>query len=360
MQLLWKGRPLKVLTFSLLVQTALLTSWGLADLRKAKVGDVMPEFSLPDSTGATFIYKHGGGKVLMLAFLPTLQNRYERAIADIQAIVESVPEQVKGLGFAGIISGSAGKDLLKSHEPGSKLGFPIVLDGEYHLWGTLGVIAAPTVLIVDKDDKIFWIKAGEGTDFVPVVRAYLNKALGIAQETVPEEAQHVKAVMNDTVEARQQRHLQMAKILEQKGRFDSAIAEVQKAAALDPNSIEPSLVLGELFCKSGRNKEALELAGTLKAVKQTDKARLLLISGWARRQMGELEPAEKLLLEASALDPKSARALFELGKTYQAQNQTDKAMESYFKALTLVFDASGEVELRVPNGHPVPNPDSQK
>ncbi|MEK7992786.1 MAG: tetratricopeptide repeat protein [Planctomycetota bacterium] len=317
----------------------------------------MPEFSLPDSTGATFAYKHGGGKVLVLAFLPTLQSRYERVIADIQALAENMPEQVNGLGFAGIVSGSAGQDLLKSREPGSKLGFPIVLDGEYHLWGTLGVIAAPTVLIVGRDDRILWIKAGEGTDFVPVVRAYLNRALGIAQETAPEDVQHVKAVVNDTVEARQQRHLQMAKILEQKGRFDSAIAEVQKAAALDPNSIEPHLAMGELFCRSGRNKEALELAGTLKAVRQTDKARLLLISGWARRQMGELEPAEKLLLEATALDPESARALFELGKVYQAQNQTNKAMESYFKALTLVFDASGEV--KVSNGQRSQNPVSQ-
>ncbi len=345
MRPLSKGRPLKVFTLSVLVVTALLTSSGRADLRKAKVGDVMPEFSLPDSTGATFAYKHGGGKVLVLTFLPTIQNRYERVIADIQAVAENMPEQVGGLGFAGIISGSTGQDLVKSREPGSKPAFPIVLDSEYHLWGTLGVIAAPTLLIIGKDDTIVWIKAGEGTDFVPVVRANLNKALGIAQESDAQDAQAVKAVVNDTPEARLQRHLQMAKILEQKGRFDSAIAEVQKAASLDPNSIEPAPALGELFCKSGRNKEALDLAGKVKAVRQTDKARLLLISGWARRQMGELEPAEKLLLEATALDPQSARALFELGKVYQAQNQPNKAMECYFKALTLVFDASGEVKV---------------
>ena len=164
---LCKGRPLKVLALSLLLQMVLLTSGGQADLRKAKVGDVMPEFSLPDSTGATFIYKHGGGKVLVLAFLPTGQSRYERAIADIQAVAEKIPEQVNGLGFAGIISGSAGKHLVKPREPGAKLGFPILMDNDYHLWGTLGVIAAPTVLIIGKDDKILWVKAGEGTDFVP-------------------------------------------------------------------------------------------------------------------------------------------------------------------------------------------------
>ncbi|UCC97828.1 MAG: tetratricopeptide repeat protein [Phycisphaerales bacterium] len=346
--MLWpsrKGRPLKILVLGLLVQTALLTSAGRAELRKVKVGDTMPEFSLPDATGATFTYKHGASKVLTLTFLPTVQSRFERAIADIEAVAGVLPETAEGLGFAGVISGSAGKELLKSSGSGSKPGFRILLDGQYHLWGTLGVVAAPTVVIVGKDDRVLWIKAGYGYDFVPVVRAYLNQAMGIAQETAPEQAQHVKAVTNDTVVARLQRHLQMARILEQKGRLESAIAEVQKAIELDPDSIEPPLVLGELFCRSGRNKEALELTGKLKAVRKTHKARLLLLSGWARRQMGELEPAEKLLIEATTLDPESARALFELGKVYQAQSRTGKAMESYRKALTLVFDTSDRVEV---------------
>jgi tetratricopeptide (TPR) repeat protein len=340
-----KGRPWKILTLGLLVQTVLLTSAGRADLRKLKVGETMPEFSLPDAGGAAFAYKHGTGNVLTLAFLPTTQSRFDRAIADIQAVLGPLAENAKGLDFVGIISGSAGKDLLTSSGPGSKPGFRILLDGQYHLWGTLGVIAAPTVVIVGKDDKVLWVKAGYGYDFVPVVRANLSQALGIAQETTPEQALHVKAVTNDTVAARLQRHLQMARILEKKGRLESAIAEVQKATELDPGSIEPALALGELFCRSGRNKEALALAGRREAVRQTDKARLLLISGWARRQMGELEPAEKLLIEAKTLDPKSARALFELGKVYQAQNQTSKAMEVYRQALTLVFDTSDEVKV---------------
>ena len=148
MESLPKRKSLKFFTLSVSVMTVLLASAGLADLRKAKVGDAMPEFSLPDSTGAAFAYKHGSGKVVVLTFLPTIQKRYERVIADIQAVVENIPEHAGAFAFAGIISGSAGQDLVKSHQPGAKLGFTIVLDTEYHLWGTLGVIAAPTVLIV--------------------------------------------------------------------------------------------------------------------------------------------------------------------------------------------------------------------
>ncbi len=352
------GNLLAIFSLTVLVQVLLPTSPARADLRKVKVGDTMPEFSLPDPNGTTFTYKHGRDRVLILALLPTVQSRLERAVADVEAVVESFPEQAERLDFAGVISGPAEKDILKSLKPGSKLGFPILLDGEYQLWGTLGVIAAPTVLIVGKDDRILWIKAGYGYDFVPVARAYVNQALGIAQQTAPEDAQHVKAVTNDTVEARLQRHLQMAKILEQKGRLESAAAEIEKAAQLDPNSIEPALELGELFCRAGRSKAALELVEKLRAESRPEKSRLLLISGWAKRQMGDLESAEKLLLEATTLDPKSIRALFELGKVYRAKGLADKALESYHKALMLVFNESQEA--KAPEQQQEPSLRSQK
>ncbi len=335
---------LLVVTFVFSAQVLLLMAPARAELRKVSVGNTMPEFSLQSSDGTAFTYKHGGDKVLVLAFLPTVQGRLQRAVTDVEALAKSFPEQAKQLDFACVISGSAEEDLLKGLKSGSERALPILLDGEYHLWGTLGVIAAPTVLIVGKDDRILWIKPGYGYDLVPVARVYVNQALGIAQQITPEDAQHIKAVTNDTVSARLQRHLQMAKMLEQKGRFESAAAEIRKAAELDPNAVEPGLELGELFCRVGRPKAALELAEKLKAPTRTDKARVLLISGWARRQMGELEQAEKLLLEATALDPKSIRAFFELGKVYQARGQMDKAVESYHKALTIVFAESEEAK----------------
>ena len=130
----------------------------------------------------------------------------------------------------------------------------------------------------------------------------------------------------------------MAKMLEQKGRLESAIVEIQKAIEMDPGSAEATLELGELFCRAGRNKAALDITESLRVTSRLDKSRLLLISGWAKRQMGELDAAEKLLLEATTLDPKSTRALFELGKIYQSRQEIDKAMKSYHKALTVIFN----------------------
>ena len=130
----------------------------------------------------------------------------------------------------------------------------------------------------------------------------------------------------------------MAKMLQKKGRLESAIKELHKARGMDPNSVDILFELGELFCTAGRNQEALDLVEAIKITSRFGKARALLISGWAKRQMDELDKAEELLLEATKLDPKSIRGFFELGKVYEARGDAEKAMQAYHRALLLVFE----------------------
>jgi tetratricopeptide (TPR) repeat protein len=297
----------------------------------------MPEFTGTAINGQTFTYKHNQNKALMVVFLSSRNKRSARAEADVKEILRQLDIHAKKLQVVIAVDDSNSVDFSSLQKDPAK-NVHVLLDSEYKLWGKFGIIAVPTVLISDTNDKILCIKAGHGYNFAPVVRAYLNQALGLTQKKDPEEASRVKTVANDTTAARIKRHLQMAKMLEQKGRLESAIAEIQKARELDPNSPEAALELGELFCRAGRNDAALGITDSLKVTKRFDEARLLMISGWAKRQSGDLEKAEKLLLEATKIDPKSARALFELGKVYQSKQQIDKAMNLYHKALTILFN----------------------
>ena len=308
-----------------------------AGRRSFAVNDKMPEFSGITIEGQTFTYQHNQGKALMVVFLSPGHKRSVRAVKDVNDIIGQLGTSAEQLQTVIATDKSNGLDLssIQKDSPGN---IHVLLDSEYKLWGKFGIIAAPTVVISDTNDKVLCIKAGHGYDFTLVVRAYLNQALGLTQKKKPQEAGHVKTVANDTTAARIKRHLQMAKLLEQKGRLESAIAEIQKAKELDPNSAEAALELGELFCRAGRSKEASAITESLKVTKRVDKARLLLISGWAKRQTGDLDTAEKHLLEATKIDPKSARALFELGKVYQSKQQIEKAMNSYHKALTILFN----------------------
>jgi len=332
-----KGIVLRSIFIVFLVQLLLPVTSSLAGLRKSKVGDMMPEFSLPDSNGVTFDYKYGRDRVLVLAFMPPSASQFQRIETEIEQVAAKLQEKARMIDFVGILSGSSAKEALESGKLVSKKTLRILLDEEFGLWGKLGVIAVPTFVFVGKDDKILWIKAGYDYNFVPVARVHLNKALGIEEDTTAEDAEKIKTVANYTVAARAERHLQMAKMFEEKGRIDSAIAETQKAVDLDPNSIETILELGTLLCRAGRSKEALSVIDKLNVTKGPIGAKRLMISGWAKRQMGNLEAAENDLLNATKIDMRSGRGFFELGRVYQAKGEKDKAMQAYYHSLTLVY-----------------------
>jgi tetratricopeptide (TPR) repeat protein len=305
--------------------------------RRIGIGNKMPEFSASDTSGKVFDYKHRVGKVLMVVFLSANQKNSAQAAADIKGIVTKLAGQAKRLNIVVTIDDPNNQSFFHSDPNEPVVGIHVVADTEYKLWGKFGIIATPTVIISDTNDTVLWVEAGHSYDFVPVIRSRLNQALGIAQEIDPNDASRVKTVTNATVAARAKRHLQMAKILQAKGRIESAINEMRKAKELDHNSVEVALEIGELFCRVGKNEAALKIVERMRATKRLDRARLLWISGWAKRQMGDLETAEKDLLEANKLDAKSARGFFELGQVYQAKGDKDKAIAAYYRALTLVF-----------------------
>jgi Flp pilus assembly protein TadD len=333
-----KSVLLSILTCVLATTTVFSAGQGHAALRKMKLGDTMPEFSLSDSTAKVFEYKHNRKRVLAMVFLSDGQKQSKSAVSDIRQILAGLRAKAEPFDFVAVMTGTPKSDLFESTD--SKPAFPVLLDSQYKLWGKLGIIAMPTVLIVGKDDKALWIRAGHAYDFAPALRSNLSYALGIAGENAPKKTVEAKALSNNTAASRIKRHLQMAKMLEKKGRLDSAIAEVGKAQAIDPDSVEPVLELGELFCRAGKGNEALESVGSAQITKRPDKARFLLISGWAKRLTGDFTAAQKHLLEATKLDPKSTRGYFELGQVFEAKSDKDKALAAYHRALTLALGDS--------------------
>lgn len=313
--------------------------------RRIGIGEKVPEFSAADVNEQVFEYRHGRGKVLMVVFLSGSQKRSTSAAVDIERIVNKLGSNAKRLDMAIVVEEPNTVRIFQSKPKESMPGLHVFADNKYKLWGKFGIIVTPTVIISDTNDTVLWVKAGYGSDFAPVIQARLNQALGIAQEIDPNDAGEVKTVQNTTVAARIKRHLQMAKILRQKGRPKLAINEIKKAKEMDPNSVAVMLELGELLCRINQNKEALEVIDKIQTTKNMEKARALLISGWARRQMGELNAAEGLLLEATKLDSKSSRSFFELGKVYQAKGEVEKAMNAYYSALLLVFSEKADTNL---------------
>ena len=258
----------------------------------------MPEFSATNVSGKLFDYKHGNGKVLVAVFLSSRQKHSMQAVTDIKRIIGKLAGQANRLSVLVAVDDPNNQIFVRSDPNGTEPNEPgvvvnVVADTEYKLWGKFGIIATPTVIISDTNDTVLWVKAGHGYDFAPVVQARLNQALGIAQEIDPDEAGRVRTVTNATVAARIKRHLQMAKMLQEKGRIESAITQMEKARELDPNSVELTLEIGNLLCSIGQGKSALDILKGVEARGNIEKSKLLIITGWANRQMSKFEEAEK-------------------------------------------------------------------
>lgn len=310
---------------------------GQEGLRRVHVGDIMPAFSLATSDGRNFTYDANHAGVLGIVILKTGQDHFTRIADDLEAVVKELKTHGKPFDCVGVMSGPGAKDSLQSLDPNGHALLPVLLDPEFALWGKLGVVAAPTVVVVGSDRTVRWAKAGYGYDFIPSFHTQLAQALGITDNTA-DASVRVKTLENTSSRARFERHAQMARSLAQRGRTELAIDEFKKAQSLDPNAVDVVLELGELLCRTGQNEAALKTASEAKVKSEREKARTLLISGWARRQMGELDMAQSLLSQSVELNPRSPRALYELGQVVEARGEVEKAAAYYRQALAQMFE----------------------
>ena len=311
-----------------------------SQLRSLKVSDKMPEFALTDSNGVPFAYKHGTGRVTIIAFLSANQKQSEQSIADIEKILPEIGDGKYPLDIIAVTDDSNALKQFAFLKKEPRVNAHVVLDQEYKLWGQLGVIVTPTFIVAGKDDVIKWIKAGYGYDFAPSMKAHLRGSLGLADANVADEQIPVQTLKNDSTGSKVQRNLQIVEMMQKKGQLDQAIGEARKAQQLDPNSVEVAICLGKLYCMSGDSKAAVQAISTVKPQTKTQEAEANVILGWAYRQIGDLDAALKVLLEATSLDQKSGRGFYELGKIYQSKNDSEKAMKAYRKSLEIMFSES--------------------
>ena len=74
-----------------------------------------------------------------------------------------------------------------------------------------------------------------------------------------------------------------------------------------PESIDVKLRIGELYCKAGQNEAAIKSLSGVEVKSNSDQARFDLVNGWAKRQMGQLDEAERSLEPEQVPDPPDDR-----------------------------------------------------
>jgi lipopolysaccharide biosynthesis regulator YciM len=112
------------------------------------------------------------------------------------------------------------------------------------------------------------------------------------------------------------------------GQVDLAIAELEKAAAIDPNAIELRLVLGNLYREKGQVGRAIQEHQVLlqrPRLNRIEHANVLVCLGLDYRRGGFVDRAVSAFSEVLKLDPENEAALVNLEKLQEDQHQWQEA-----------------------------------
>lgn len=301
------------------------------------VGDTLPAMSAKTLSGIQYDRSQASNKAVVIAFLSTDQKASQLAAGDLQRIIPSYKDHRRQLDVIVVMDDPVVKDLFQNVSADPNNPVHMIHDDQRQWRGNFHIIAAPTVVIADASGKVTSVIAGYGYDFVPSFRFHLNEALGIEQQITADEVGKVKTLQNKTDSAKIQRHLKMAKMLQDKGKIQASLQQLQLAYQLDPNDLQVLLQIGTLHCRQNQPDQAIKILAGKQFTTTRDQAESELIVGWANRLAGNSELAITHLNKAIELDPASARAFFELGQVYEAASQTDLALKAYKQALSVLL-----------------------
>jgi len=268
------------------------TSEGASALRDLQEGMEVPTFSVTDIAGKSFSYHElAGKKGSLLIFWQTTSKNSGKALQQIQE--SHVAWQEKGLQIVAINveeQNISADDLKAIKAVADKLSFPVYVDRGLVVFDKLGVIALPTMILLD--DKMVIHKQMSG---LPLVGSQLfweevGYFLGEKKVAVKELYKPARAAFLS---------YQMGLKFEKQKNPDKAVAVYEKAAAADPAFINPVIRLVDLYLRSQR----VDLVKALLA--KTDKglddnpALLLCLAKLAYHE-GDMAKAKKMIAESLA------------------------------------------------------------
>jgi len=309
--------------------TSLVYAEPTMALRNVKPGDAIPAFSVKCLDGRSLTTSDLKDKTALLLFvrpdhpasLTALKeaNRVRRDYRDAALVILAVSTDEDGGGYF--------TRMVADHQ----LGLPIALDRGREMYGTYGVVVAPTTLLIDATGILRFELPHLPPNYTDRLRGHLDLLLG---RITVEEHEAGSTLTKPTVPASQrraERKLAMAESLMAQNDFSQAMAVL---AELNTEGADPhiALLLGICNVKVGHLTDAAELleSASVKEAKPQGLTLALAQLAVARKQD---DRAEVLLLKAveDANDP--VPALYELGQLYERNKDFEQAIACYRKAL---------------------------
>lgn len=354
---------------------------AVAAFKYVEEGQRAPDFTLRSLGGSSVKLQDAlGPKALVVVFWASWSPRSQPALDDLEALLKDRKD--KGLAVLAVNvehEAASAEELKAIAERASHWTFPVLVDEGLSVYSTYGVVATPSMAVLDPQGVVRYARAGYSSSAKEDLREAIDALLGLADERA--ERRGIK--LRDYVPPKKATlHYQKALVLIQRGMGRKAVKDLEEAAALDANWPEPRVALArllraeggrtpgareraenllrearairprhvqtlsalaEVLEDQGKNAEALEAAQEALAV-DGGFTPALLAKSRALRALGRPEEAEKAVEEALGLDPRSAAAHAERGEVAAARGDWAQAAASRRRAVELAMQSRGGVE----------------
>jgi tetratricopeptide (TPR) repeat protein len=344
----------------------LFSSEGASALRDLQEGMEVPTFSVSDIAGKIFSSQElAGKKGSLLIFWQTTSKNSGKALKQIQD--SHAAWRQKGLQILAINveeQNISDDDVKAIKAVADKLSFPVYVDRGLAVFDKLGVIALPTMILLD--DKMVIQRQMSGLPLVgsQIFWEEVGYFLGEKRVAAKEVYKPARAAFLS---------YQMGLKFEKQKNPDKAVDVYEKAVAADPAFIKPFIRLVDIYLRSRRvdavkallvkadkrleDNPALMLCAAKLAYheQQMDKAKKMVTESLAREETpdayvysgfissaaGFHPEAETAFNHAIELSHDSPEVLQNIGRFFSEKGEYAKANAYYKKALEEIFKTGG-------------------
>jgi Tfp pilus assembly protein PilF/peroxiredoxin len=329
-----------------------------------------PDFSLKDHSGEKKNFQSvKGQKLTIVVFWSTWSAKSEKALLRLEKLYQQCKD--KGLGVVAVnvdgqeINAEAFNGI-KAKVEKLKLSYPTLIDYGLQAFHDYGVIAVPSIVILDGERVIKYELSGFPLVGAEDMADYVSSNFeGKKTEAAPQKkgyAPDKKAIRHYNMGLRTLKSRRMADTAEMwfvkaieadpgfimpylsLGKFYTArenIAQAkeqfQKALAIEPANPAALCELGLIFIKEGKSAEGRQM---LDSALRSDDSYLpcYYYSGMAFGKEGKLDEALKAFQSAVDINPHDPYIYIYKGEACEENKQLQAASEAYQKALELILN----------------------
>ena len=323
-----------------LLAACILNCPALADAQPVP-GDTAPTLTFTTINGEAISTDSLRGSIQVLLFGKTDQQLTTSACEEIAHALSDPTLDGIDLKWLYILSKSSDPAQAESCAKGTKRQPVFIYDSNRQAFGAYSIIALPTVIIIDDQNRFVHFMPGLSPRFSDIFCAAVLHADGRIDRPGFEQVLKPETNKKSQSRVRAERIIQLARHASKRGLDDMALKQYLRAYEVDPTYTVAALAAGYLYLKQNKLDQAEQTFHAILKLDQTSPdANLGLASVYTARRGDFLQKAQLLVSKVLTGNAKLARAHYVQGLIYEASDQTEKAAASYKQAAELLLNAS--------------------